>query len=46
MLDILAIDNADRRLNVEVQRTKPTWEHALSQQKKYLLLRSSSASRR
>ena len=25
ILDILAIDNADRRLNVEVQRTKPTW---------------------
>ena len=24
ILDILAIDNADRRLNVEVQRTKPT----------------------
>jgi predicted transposase/invertase (TIGR01784 family) len=23
ILDILAIDNADRRLNVEVQRTKP-----------------------
>ncbi|MCY2999627.1 MAG: PD-(D/E)XK nuclease family transposase, partial [Planctomycetota bacterium] len=24
ILDILAIDNADHRLNVEVQRTKPT----------------------
>jgi len=25
ILDILAIDNADRRLNVEVQRTKSSW---------------------
>ncbi len=25
ILDILAIDDADRRLNIEVQRTKPGW---------------------
>lgn len=25
ILDILAIDDADRRLNIEVQRTKPVW---------------------
>ena len=40
ILDILAIDNADRRLNVEVQRTKPT---CLPQRKRIHVSRESGS---